>query len=142
MLFRPVKAAVPRLNPEFERFREAVAEAFFGGEQAGFFSVRIDVWFTESSPWWRRRWIDPSWGVEWIFHFDPGFDERHPREGPPFEDGVEIGDETVFDELLAASVDVRGRQYSLRWVDRSADPELWAARYGFVPESRPRASPA
>lgn len=133
MFFHSSKRDSPQLRPELERFREAVAEASFEGELAGYFSVQVGAHLAASGPWWRRELSDPRWGIAWTFFYEPAFDESHPRVGPPYEDGFELGDESVFDELLGGSVDVRGRVYSLRWIDRASEPELWADNYGYMP---------
>lgn len=131
--FRSGKPESPELRPELERFREAVAEASFEGELAGYFSVQFGAHLMARGPWWRRELSDPQWGIAWTFFYEPAFDESHPRVGPLYEDGFQLDDESLLDELLAASVDVRGRVYSLRWIDRASEPELWADNYGYLP---------
>ena len=119
----------PPLDPRLERFQEALAEASFGGERAGSLSIKADVFFTISGPWWRRRWIDPRWGFEWLFFHDPTSvgDLRQP--GSDFDDGAVL-DTAGFDELLTDSFELRGKTYSLRWVTRLEAPELWMEHFG------------
>lgn len=136
MFFHSSKRDSSQLRPELERFREALAEASFEGELAGYFSVQVGAHLAASGRWWRRELSDPRWGIAWTFFYEPAFDESHPRVGPAYEDGFELGDESLFEELLEASVDVRGRVYSLRWIDRASEPELWADKYGYMPAKR------
>lgn len=137
MLFRPAKDPIPPLDPRFEPFREAVAEAFLADERAGFLSVKLEPYFTISGPWWRPRWTNPVWCVDWLMIFDPEVEDRRISAGDaPYEDGIEIGDPSAFDALLAGSFQIRDNIYSLRWVDRSTHPQVWNENYGLETAKR------
>jgi hypothetical protein len=114
----------PPLDPQLERFRQALAEAFLDGERAGSLSIVVDLFTTVSGPWWRRTSDARRWGFEWLFVHDPEFNARHRHAPYPYDDGAEIG-VAAFDELLSDSFDLRGRTYALRWMTRLAAPELW-----------------
>lgn len=143
MWFVPAKDPVPALDLRFERFREALAEAFIEDERAGFLSVRLEPYFTAAGPWWRRRWVNPEWGVDWLLAYEEEVDRAHPRDDrPPFDDGLELNDLSVFDELLAGEINLRGVVYSLRWIDRTAEPELWAENFALASSRASELEPA
>lgn len=131
MPFKPRKDPVPPLDPRFERFRGALAEAFLEKEKVGYLSLNLEPYFTITGPWWRRRWADPVWCVDWLMIFLPEIEDRRTTAGDaPYEDGIEVGDPSAFDELLADSFQIRDHLYSLRWVDRSVHPQVWEVNYG------------
>ena len=130
-LFQPTKDADPPLDPQFESFRERLAEASIDSVNVGYLSIRVQAWFTVVGPWWRRRWVNPRWGVEWLLGFAEPYDGLHHRAGPPFEDGVELADSDVLNELAADTFRLNGDAYSLRWIDRDAWPQVWDEHYAF-----------
>jgi hypothetical protein len=138
--FRPSSPKSPSLRAELDRFREAVVVAQIEDEAAGHPSVCVGRAETESGPWWRRTPTDPQWGADRAFSFEEAFDGTPPRIEPPFEGGVDEDEDSFFDQLLASSVDSRGRLYSLRRIDRSDEPERWAENDVFVPQESPHAS--
>ena len=133
----------PPFDERLEHLRAAVAEAYDGAVFAGMLSVRTDVWYTRTGPWWHRRWTNPSWGFEWLIAYDEGYSAAHPEVlafGGEFDDGVESDAVHGFQELLRDEFDIRGTVFRLTWIDPLTQPDVWTNQFAFGRVTTPPSS--
>lgn len=121
-------ATEPPPNPRLDPYRRGIARLWAGDQLAGYLATRVQVWWTVTGPFWRRRGVDPTEKVEWLLSYVRS-DPRDHADG--WDDGITNGVDAQIDEWDAGRFTLgHGEVVRVEWLEGPEASNI-RAEYGW-----------